>query len=101
MGKESACNARGTEGGGSIPGLEDPVEEDMATTPVFLPGNLMDRGPWQTAVHRVSKSHARLKQLKAHTGTIDLRSPCEHLRILVVVGVVVESGLSKTQLFHV
>ena len=38
MGKESTCNARDTKGGGLIPGLEDPLEEDMATTPVFLLG---------------------------------------------------------------
>ena len=58
MGKEFACNARDTEDGGSIPGLEDPLEEDMATTLVFLLGNSMDRGAWRTAVHRVAKSYA-------------------------------------------
>ena len=33
--KESACNAGEV---GTIPGWEDPLEEGMATTPVFLPG---------------------------------------------------------------
>ena len=40
-GKESACNA---EYLGSIPGQEDPLEKEMATTPVFLPGKSMDIG---------------------------------------------------------
>jgi len=34
-GKESACNMRELW---SIPGLEDPLEEGMATPPAFLPG---------------------------------------------------------------
>ena len=48
-GKESACS----EGDpGSIPGQEDPLEKEMATTPVFLPGkcheqrNLAGYSPW-------------------------------------------------------
>ena len=28
-------------------GWEDPLEKEMATTPVFLPGNPTDRGAWQ------------------------------------------------------
>ena len=42
---------------GSIPGLGRPLEEGMATTPVFLPGephekrNLVDYSPWG---HKVS-----------------------------------------------
>ena len=39
VGKESACNAGDL---GSILGWEDPLEECMATTPVFLPGE----SPW-------------------------------------------------------
>ena len=47
-GKESACNARDP---GSIPGQEDPLEKEMAPTPVFLPGeshgqrSLVDSSP--------------------------------------------------------
>ena len=38
-GKETACHAGDTVGGlVSIPGGEDPLEEEMAPTPVFLPG---------------------------------------------------------------
>ena len=32
-------------------------------TPVFLPGNPMDRGAWWAMVHRVAKSWTRLKPL--------------------------------------
>ena len=38
-------------------GQEDPLEEEMATTPVFLLDNPMDREDiWQATVHGVSKS---------------------------------------------
>ena len=37
-GKEPTCSAGATGDGGSIPGRKDPLEEGMATTPVFLPG---------------------------------------------------------------
>ena len=37
-GKESACNAGAAGDVGSIPGQEDPLQESMTTTPVFLPG---------------------------------------------------------------
>ena len=43
---------------------EDPLEKEMPTTPVFLPGKLsMDRGAWLATAHRVAKSWIRLKQL--------------------------------------
>ena len=32
----------------------------MATTPVFLPENSMDRGTWQAVVHGVTKSQKQL-----------------------------------------
>ena len=38
-GKESACNA---EDPGSVPGWENPLEEEMAPSPVYLPGE----SPW-------------------------------------------------------
>ena len=38
MVKESAYDAGDTGDVGSIPGWEDPLEEDMQPTPVFLPG---------------------------------------------------------------
>ena len=40
---------------------EDPLEKGMATTPVFLPEESMDRGAWWATVHRVAKSQIRLK----------------------------------------
>ena len=36
-------------------GGEDPLEKEMATTPVFLPVNPMDRGTSWTTVHGVAK----------------------------------------------
>ena len=34
---------------------EYPLEEKMATTPIFLSGNPMDRGDWRATVHGVTK----------------------------------------------
>jgi len=41
-----------------VPSLdwEDPLEKKWQTTPVFLPGNPMDRGAWWSIVHEVTKS---------------------------------------------
>ena len=36
--KNPPTNAGDTRDAGLIPGLEDPLEEEMATTPVFMPG---------------------------------------------------------------
>ena len=38
-------------------------------TPVFCPGESMDRGAWQATIHRVTKSQTQLKRLstQAHT----------------------------------
>ena len=35
-------------------------------TPVFFPGESMNRGAWRARVHRVSKSHTWLNQLSMH-----------------------------------
>ena len=49
VGKESVCNAGDV---GSIPGSGDPLEKEMAPTPVFLPGeshgqkSLAGYSPW-------------------------------------------------------
>ena len=51
VGKESACNAGDL---GSIPGQEDPLEKEMATTPVFLPGEF-HRGAWRATAHGVAR----------------------------------------------
>ena len=52
--KESACN----EGDlGLIPGWEGPLEEGMATHSSILAWRKpVDRGAWQSTVHRVAKS---------------------------------------------
>ena len=61
MGKESACNSGDGGGTGSAPGSGNPLEEGMATTPVFCLENPMDRGAWQATVRRVAKSWTQLK----------------------------------------
>ena len=44
---------------------EDPLEKEMAThSSIFAWKNLMDRGAWWAAVHGVTKSQARLSDLK-------------------------------------
>ena len=40
-----------------------PWRREWQHTPVFLPGDPMDRGAWQATVHGVAKSQTRLKQL--------------------------------------
>ena len=45
-------------------GGEDPLEEEAATTPVFLLGNLMNRVAWQVTAHGVSKQSNSTEQLK-------------------------------------
>ena len=58
VGKESACSAGDP---GSIPGLGRSPGEGNGN-PLQYPclENLMDRGTWWIAVHRVPKSQARL-----------------------------------------
>ena len=52
--KNSACNAGGAS---LIPGLEDPLEEDMTTHCSILGlENSMDRGAWRATVHGLAKS---------------------------------------------
>ena len=52
-------------------GLEDPLEEEMATHSNTLAlENSMDREAWQATVHGVARSQTLLKQLKrTHTDT--------------------------------
>ena len=57
-GKESACNAGDL---GSIPGLEDPLAEGMATYSSILARRIhMDRGACRATVHVVAKSWTQL-----------------------------------------
>ena len=39
------------------------------STPVFLPGESMDRGAWRATVHRVTQSQTPLKRLSTHAYT--------------------------------
>ena len=44
-------------------GWEDPLEEELQRTPVFLPGESHGQGAWWATVHGIAKSWTRLKQL--------------------------------------
>ena len=51
-------------------GGKDPLEEGMATTPVFLPGEspwILPRGDWRARVPGVSKSRTRLSDQTQHS----------------------------------
>ena len=41
-------------------GREDPLEEGLATTPVFLPGESLWTGAWRATVHVVTESRTGL-----------------------------------------
>ena len=55
------ASARAAGDPGSIPGQEDPLEEEMATLS-SIPGleNPIYRGAWGATVHRVAKSQIQL-----------------------------------------
>ena len=55
---------------GSIPGLEDPMEEEMAThSSVLTLGNPRDGGAWWASVYGVAQSRTRLKQLSSSSSS--------------------------------
>ena len=57
-GKESDCNA---EDASLIPGSgRFPWRKEWVTTPVFLPGEFLDRRAWWATVHGVTKSQKQL-----------------------------------------
>ena len=59
--KNLLANAGDIRDSGSIPGLEDPLEEGMATHSSMLAWRIpMDRGAWRATVHGVAKSWTRL-----------------------------------------
>ena len=61
VGKESACHAGDTEDAGSIPGSgRSPGMGNNNPFQHFCLGNPMDRGTWQTTLHRGAKSWTRL-----------------------------------------
>ena len=57
MVKKLPANAGDARDAGSVPGLDYPLEEGMATHSSILAWRIsMDRGAWQARVHGVSKS---------------------------------------------
>ena len=59
-GKESICNTGDTGDAGSVLGGDNPLEKEMATTPVFLPEKSHGREARWTTVQRVTKSQTQL-----------------------------------------
>ena len=58
---ESACSAGDAGDLGLITSKEDILEEEMATSLVFLPRKTpMNRGAWLATLHRVAKSQTQL-----------------------------------------
>ena len=56
MVKNPPANAGDIRDPGLIPGsLRSPGEGNGNPSRVFLPGSPMDRGAWQTTVHRIAK----------------------------------------------
>ena len=53
-------------------GQEDPLEKEMATTPVLLPGESLDRGAWWATVHGVMESSTTEGLTHTHTHTFFL-----------------------------
>ena len=60
-GKEPTCQYRWLGWEDQSLGWEDPLKEAWQPTPVFLPGEPMDRGAWWATVHGVAKSQTGLK----------------------------------------
>ena len=68
MGKESACNVGDGGESGSILGLgRSPGGGNGNPLHYSSLENPMDRGAWQSIVHRVAKNQTQLKQLSVHT----------------------------------
>ena len=59
--KNPPTNAGDVRDPGSVPGSEDPLEEDMASHSSIRLKNPVDRGAWWATVHGVTKSQIRLK----------------------------------------
>ena len=57
-GKEPACQCRRRRLDSWVG--KTPWRRAWQPVPVFLPGNLLDRGVWRVTVHRVSKSQTQL-----------------------------------------
>ena len=69
VGKESACNAGDT---GLIPGSGRSPEGGHGNLLQYsCLENSMDRGVWQTTVHRVAKRQTQLKQLSSSSSIAD------------------------------
>ena len=58
-GKEPICQCRRCRRFEFNPWVrKSPCRRGQQPTPVFLPGDPIDRGPWRATVHRIAKRHA-------------------------------------------
>ena len=74
--KESDCNAGDL---GSIPGLEDPLEEVMASNSSILAWRIpRDRGAWQEPLHGVSELHMAEQVSTAQQTVIPIHLTASH-----------------------
>ena len=70
--KNSPANAGDVRDRGLIPGLgRSPGGGNGNSLQYSCLENPMDRGAWQTTVHRVAKSQTQLKQLRMHAELIN------------------------------
>ena len=61
MVRNLSANAGDARSAGSVPGRDNPLEEEMAThSSYFCLEKPMDRGDWRATVHGVAESRARL-----------------------------------------
>ena len=59
--KNPPAKGKDTRDAGSIPGSDDPLEQEMQSTPIFLRGNPMDGGAWWATDCGVAKSQTQLR----------------------------------------
>ena len=81
-GKEPTCNAGEPR---SIPGSEDPLEEEMATHCSILAWKIPWKGgAWQATVHGVAKSQTRLSMHAHHRHQRGVKHPTSLLEGLIM-----------------
>jgi len=60
------------------------LEREIATTPVFLPGESQGPGAWWSAVYGVTQSRTRLKQLSSSSSSVELeRLTCKVYKLVL------------------
>ena len=92
-GKEPACQCRRQKRCRFHPWVgKTPCRRAWQLTPVFLPGRIpwTEEPAWRAMVHRVTKSHTRLKDL-AHTHVLHIMTTTTTIVTAVTIIILVES----------